>query len=1071
MVRLRSVRGAIAARKENKFETRRSQLVINDTIKETKLPLLGVGLNRIIETTIAVITVICGMIFCVLFSTQFISKYNECRNEFTYQLWDNAFPIKMLKNGMFEPNCGYDQIIRIDANGKNVEVIPSIIDKCTKLTSLQLENNNIKNLPCTLLEMKEIKSANFKGNAVAINLEIQGCMLKGKEFPSQFVCKYLHKDLEILKFPNQTSIERINGCIKKFTSLKSMILPYNTNLKSDGVPTEILKLYREKLKTFDITGNNNLFKLFSWRNKNINQNLHGNMTKFLVEFIRNASVLDLSGNNIFDNHLFFDLLYRMKKLEHLNMSFNAFESIKPPNAYYNTSADIWPNLKSIDLSSNPISRHISFTFAQFVEERQITVYLKHLKSYVALGWRAKGSDDEKYYNGSSIFPRSIVKQLVFMQFGHLDEFTNVKFTSEDLASICDLPLLTYIFIRGVSYNITYMPKSCGKLGTFFLRAGDSSGKTNQFFEWPKAWSYSQTLTYLEISLRSKKIRFDSIPAFTNASIIRQLALNYMPVKSKLPNWLFDGRLKALRNVHFGNNKFYGNLAHSYFSSTSAIIMLQLHNNSLSGTIPVSVFNMPCLRVIRLDGNKFHGRLPNITEERTQRIRFISVERNDGLEEIQSNNSSFLKIHGAFKFSKRTEKNEVNVTLVNLTKHCTHTIKDQNESTNSYGSTIDTKTFELIQVYRCGKMNCYTGRAWSHVECIHIKYKILMNRVERHGLIKNLRRFVTVEAAVSRNTTLCADPKINEEQFFKDFLPSFLAGGCAGICEIAVTYPLEFLKVNTQLGISNNNVHVKKENVKHNSVKNNHLKRVLNIVYNRCKQQGYIRTLYTGSPAWFAFAFPRSAIRFSSFEFFSKQFQNKNSNSTQIMCGAFSGLIESVTCLTPQNNASVKLSQLKMSNTNLNAGFFQSMKICYKKVGFQGFVLPGLFATAIKNTTNYAIRFTVFNSLKQYFRNQLNIGNGEKIPFQFVVLSGNIAGGVSAIVTQPIDTLRTNQMALSVGIKRVSLFKTAKHVISAQNGNIFALYRGLTPRLGRVMIEMGLLFSLYEKFVEIIEEKI
>ena len=93
----------------------------------------------------------------------------------------------------------------------------------------------------------------------------------------------------------------------------------------------------------------------------------------------------------------------------------------------------------------------------------------------------------------------------------------------------------------------------------------------------------------------------------------------------------------------------------------------------------------------------------------------------------------------------------------------------------------------------------------------------------------------------------------------------------------------------------------------------------------------------GSSKRTIFAFPRSAIRFSSFEFFSKQFQNKNSNSTQIMCGAFSGLIESVTCLTPQNNASVKLSQLKMSNTNLNAGFFQSMKICYKKVGFQGFV--------------------------------------------------------------------------------------------------------------------------------------
>ena len=297
---------------------------------------------------------------------------------------------------------------------------------------------------------------------------------------------------------------------------------------------------------------------------------------------------------------------------------------------------------------------------------------------------------------------------------------------------------------------------------------------------------------------------------------------------------------------------------------------------------------------------------------------------------------------------------------------------------------------------------------------------------------------------------------------RDFLPSFLAGGCAGVCEISITFPLEFLKVNTQLGITDNN----------NAVKNNiKFKQVLNIVHNRCKQQGYIRTLYTGSPAWFLFAFPRSAIRFPAFEFANKQFENKKSTSTQIICGAFSGFIESVTCLTPQNNTSVKLAQLKMSNPELNSGFMKSVQICYEKVGWQGFVLPGLFATAIKNTVNYAIRFTIFNASKQYFENKLNINkeNGEKLPFQYVVFSGNIAGGVSAIVTQPIDTLRTNQMALSVGTKRASVLKTAKHVIATENGNIFALFRGLTPRLTRVMIEMGLLFSLYEKFYEIIED--
>ena len=65
-----------------------------------------------------------------------------------------------------------------------------------------------------------------------------------------------------------------------------MILPHNTNLKSDGIPSEILKLYGDKLKTFDVTGNKKLFELFSWRNENINQDLHLNMTNFLLKCIR-----------------------------------------------------------------------------------------------------------------------------------------------------------------------------------------------------------------------------------------------------------------------------------------------------------------------------------------------------------------------------------------------------------------------------------------------------------------------------------------------------------------------------------------------------------------------------------------------------------------------------------------------------------------------------------------------------------------------------------------------------------------------------------------------------------------
>ena len=45
-------------------------------------------------------------------------------------------------------------------------------------------------------------------------------------------------------------------------------------------------------------------------------------------------------------------------------------------------------------------------------------------------------------------------------------------------------------------------------------------------------------------------------------------------------------------------------------------------------------------------------------------------------------------------------------------------------------------------------------------------------------------------------------------------------------------------------------------------------------------------------------------------------------------------------------------------------------------------LPGLFATAMKNTINYSIRFTIFRTLKQHFEETIKVEEmkGEKYRF-------------------------------------------------------------------------------------------
>ena len=68
-------------------------------------------------------------------------------------------------------------------------------------------------------------------------------------------------------------------------------------------------------------------------------------------------------------------------------------------------------------------------------------------------------------------------------------------------------------------------------------------------------------------------------------------------------------------------------------------------------------------------------------------------------------------------------------------------------------------------------------------------------------------------------------------------------------------------------------------------------------------------LYRGSPAWFLFSFPKTAVRFYSFEQAHHLFKRNtglSSNGLYVSSGIVAGLVEAVLCLTPMQNLSLKL---------------------------------------------------------------------------------------------------------------------------------------------------------------------
>ena len=73
--------------------------------------------------------------------------------------------------------------------------------------------------------------------------------------------------------------------------------------------------------------------------------------------------------------------------------------------------------------------------------------------------------------------------------------------------------------------------------------------------------------------------------------------------------------------------------------------------------------------------------------------------------------------------------------------------------------------------------------------------------------------------------------------------------------------------------------------------------------------------------------------------------------------------------------------------------------------------------------------------------------------------------MSAVSTQPIDTVKANMMGLEAG-RYQSSFGCAAELVRA--GGPLALMNGVGPRVVRVFIEVGLQFSLFESIGRLID---
>ena len=282
-----------------------------------------------------------------------------------------------------------------------------------------------------------------------------------------------------------------------------------------------------------------------------------------------------------------------------------------------------------------------------------------------------------------------------------------------------------------------------------------------------------------------------------------------------------------------------------------------------------------------------------------------------------------------------------------------------------------------------------------------------------------------------------------------------AGTLVGWIEISITFPLEFIKRQLQLQQQASAL-ARNAPVVFTSP--------LHCAAHTVRTRG-VRGLYTGFAPFIVFAGPRSAIRFFAFEQLSAASRRagveaRNHAASDTACGFGAGLCEAALAQTPNQAISTKmLHDASPAGSQRYRSFLHATRSIYAEHGFWRGFFCGLEPAVIKGAATNCIRFPTFGAIKRSMQRRDGADPAAPLPPSQAIVAGGLAGAISAVVTQPIDTVMAQAQGLE-SAKFRNTFACARDIVRA--GGVRALYFGLSTRTARVFCEVGLQFSLYEQ---------
>jgi len=279
------------------------------------------------------------------------------------------------------------------------------------------------------------------------------------------------------------------------------------------------------------------------------------------------------------------------------------------------------------------------------------------------------------------------------------------------------------------------------------------------------------------------------------------------------------------------------------------------------------------------------------------------------------------------------------------------------------------------------------------------------------------------------------------------LHSLLAGASAGSVEALVTYPSDFVKTRSQFGGA------AKEGP-------------IDVIKNTLRTKGFFG-LYSGATALIIGNGVKSAVRFTTYDHIKHLLEDENGKLTpgrNVLAGLGAGTCEAIIAVTPSETIKTKMVQDAKRPDPQYRGLVHGVGQIIKNEGISG-VYRGLFPVIMKQGTNSAVRFTSYQTLKQFIQGD---HPDKRLSGTTTFAIGGVAGLITTYASQPFDTIKTRMQSLEAKTAYRNTFHCAYRILTEDG--VLRFWAGTTPRLVRLILAGGIQFSTYEAVMKLLKPK-